>query len=101
MQKQRKIFKKYILTGFPGSISGKEPVCQCRRHKRSRFDPWVVKIPWRRKWQPLQYAFLENPMEQGAWCAIVHGFAKSWTLPKRLSVHKKKLFCTTIDIHPS
>ena len=22
---------------------------KCRRH---RFDPWVEKIPWRRKWQP-------------------------------------------------
>ena len=22
---------------------------QCRRH---RFDPWVRRIPWRRKWQP-------------------------------------------------
>ena len=29
--------------------SDKEPSCQCRRH---RFDPWVRKIPWRRKWQP-------------------------------------------------
>ena len=33
-------------------LSGKEPVCQCRRHKRCRFDPWVRKIPWRRVWQP-------------------------------------------------
>ena len=24
---------------------------QCRRHKRCGFDPWVGKIPWRRKWQ--------------------------------------------------
>ena len=31
---------------------GKEPACQCRRHKRPRFDPWVGKIPWRRAWQP-------------------------------------------------
>ena len=23
----------------------------CRRHKRHGFDPWVGKIPWRRKWQ--------------------------------------------------
>ena len=21
-------------------------------HKRHRFDPWVGKIPWSRKWQP-------------------------------------------------
>ena len=32
--------------------SGKESVCQCRRHKRFGFNPWVGKIPWRRKWQP-------------------------------------------------
>ena len=33
---------------FPGGSSGKEPACQCRRHKRHRFDPWVRNIPWRR-----------------------------------------------------
>ena len=38
------------LQSFPAS--GKEPACQFRRHKRRRFDPWVGKIPWRRKWQP-------------------------------------------------
>ena len=27
----------------------KESTCQCRRHG---FNPWVRKIPWRRKWQP-------------------------------------------------
>ena len=25
---------------------------QCRRHERQRLDPWVGKIPWRRKGQP-------------------------------------------------
>ena len=28
-----------------GGANGKEPNCQCRRHKRRRFDPWVRKIP--------------------------------------------------------
>ena len=37
---------------IPGGTSGKELACQCRRHKSCRFDPWVGKIPWRRKWQP-------------------------------------------------
>ena len=35
--------------GFPGSASGKEPTCQCRRHW---FNPWVRKIPWRWARQP-------------------------------------------------
>ena len=34
--------------GFPGSVSGKEPACQCKRHKRRGFDPLVGKIPWRK-----------------------------------------------------
>ena len=40
------------MHGFPGGASGKEPTCQVRRHKRCGFDPWVGKIPWKRKWQP-------------------------------------------------
>ena len=34
---------------LPRWISSKESTCQCRRHK---FDPWVRKVPCRRKWQP-------------------------------------------------
>ena len=41
----------FFLRGFPGGASGKEPTCQCRRHKRPGFDPWLGKIPWSRKWQ--------------------------------------------------
>ena len=33
-------------------LRGKESPCQCRRLRRRRFDLWVGKIPWRRKWQP-------------------------------------------------
>ena len=38
--------------GFSGGASGKEPACQCRRHKRCWYDSWVRKILWRRTWQP-------------------------------------------------
>ena len=34
---------------FPWWLSGKESTGQCRR---PGFNPWVRKIPWRRKWQP-------------------------------------------------
>ena len=30
-----------------------ESDCQCRRRRRCGFDPWVGKIAWSRKWQPL------------------------------------------------
>ena len=38
----------FMWLGFPG-CSGKELACQCRT---CRFDPWVLKIPWRSKWPP-------------------------------------------------
>ena len=37
---------------LPRWLSGKESACQCRRRWRHQFDPWIGKIPWRRKWQP-------------------------------------------------
>ena len=40
---------------------------------RPGFDPWVGKIPWRRKWQPTPVSCLENPMDGGAWRGPVHG----------------------------
>ena len=59
-------------TDSPGGPSGSEPICQCRRHKRCWFDPWVGKICWRRACNPLQYSCLDNPMDKGAWQAMVH-----------------------------
>ena len=73
--------------GFPDSASSKEPTCQCRRHKRCRLDPWVGKIPCRRKRQPTSVFLLGNPMNRGAWESTVHRVAKSWTRLKRLSLH--------------
>ena len=35
--------------GLPKWLSGKESTCQCRR---LRFNPWIRKIPWKRKWLP-------------------------------------------------
>ena len=68
--------------GFPGGTSGKEPACQFRRHDRHEFDPWVRRIPWRRRWfpgNPFQYSRLENPVDRGAWEATVHGVTESQT----------------------
>ena len=39
-----------FITGVPRQLSGKESTCQCRR---CGFNPWVGKILWRRKWQPI------------------------------------------------
>ena len=51
-----KVFPSLNMFYFKGFItlqtqwlSGTESACQCRKPE---FDPWVGKIPWRRKWQP-------------------------------------------------
>ena len=39
----------YINDRLPCGSDSKEPACQRRR---PGFNPWVSKIPWRKKWQP-------------------------------------------------
>ena len=48
---KRESSREYLIKrmGLPWWRSGKESACQCRRRG---FDPWVRKIPRRRKWQP-------------------------------------------------
>ena len=65
-----------------GDTSGKEPTCQCRRH---RFDPGSGKSPGVGNGNVLQYSCQENSMEKGTQQAAVHGVAKSWT-HERISV---------------
>ena len=57
--------------GFPGGASGKEPACQCRRHKRRGFDPWVRKIPLEEgvTTHSSILAWRIHPMDRGAWRA--------------------------------
>ena len=62
-----------VLRVFLSSSDGERIHLQCRR---PGFDPWVVKMPWRRKWQPTPGSCLGNPMDSGAWWATVHGLAK-------------------------
>jgi len=50
-----------LFLWLPRWLRGKESACQCRRF---RFDPWVGKIPWRRKWQPTPVFLTEKSREQ-------------------------------------
>ena len=91
---------------IPGAASGKEPACQCRKYKRCKFDPWVGRSPrggnckgkastcnagdsglipkvgsspGEGNGNPLQYSYLEKPMDRGPWWATVHRVIKSQT----------------------
>ena len=44
--------KSRAIWGLPRWCSGKGSACQFRRRKKHRFNPWVRKIPWSRKWLP-------------------------------------------------
>ena len=50
-----------IVKGIPGWLHSKEPTCQCRRYRRHRFNHWVGKIPWRRKWISISKFLLGKP----------------------------------------
>ena len=59
--------------GLPWSLSSKESAFQ-----------WDWSLDWEDSpgegnGNPLQHSCLGNPMDRGAWWAIVHGVAKSWT----------------------
>ena len=66
---------KSLIQTLPEWFRRKESACQCGRCRRVRFDPWVGKIPWRRKWQPTPVSV--PGMDREAWRAIILGVAKS------------------------
>ena len=68
--------KVTCLLGLPGSTSGKEPACQCRRWKRQGFNPWVGKILWRRALQPTPIFLPEESYELRSLRGTVHRVAE-------------------------
>ena len=47
--------------------------------QETQVQPWIRKIPWRRKWQPIPVFLPGEFMGRGTWPATVHGVTKSWT----------------------
>ena len=69
----------YCHLGLPRWLSGKESACQCRR---LRFDPWVVKICWRRNWQSTPIFLPGESHEQRSLAGYsLRGSQKSQTRP--------------------
>ena len=83
--------------GFPGSSRGKELASAGDRRKRWGFNPWVGKSPGRSNGNPLQYSFLEDPMDTGAWRAMVHRVAKSRTRQRQLNTEHTCVFVYDLD----
>ena len=51
--------------------------------------PGLGRSPGEGNGNPLQYSFLGNPMDRGAWRATVHGVAKESDMTEQLSTHKE------------
>ena len=61
---------------FPGDSVVKNPLANA---EVLGSVPGVGRSPGEGHGNPLQYPYLENPMDRGAWWATAHGVAKSWT----------------------
>ena len=88
---------------LPWGLSGKESACQRRRH---RFDPWVRKIPWRRKWQPAPVSLPGKFHRQRRLVRyIVHGVTKQsdmawWLNNKQITVAVMPVFiCEKLSMY--
>ena len=73
-QKLNVVSSMQSLMGFPGSWDSKEFACSAGD---AGWIPGSGRSPGEGNGYPLQYSCLENPMDEGAWRAIVHGVAKS------------------------
>ena len=64
----RSISQLLFFLKLPWWLRGWSACLQC---VKPWFDPWIGKIPWRRKRQPTPVLLLRNPMEGGAWCRLL------------------------------
>ena len=73
--------------GFQGNSDGKESACNAGEAGVVGSIPRSGRSPGGGHGNPLQYSCLENPMDKGAWWAVVHRVTKSWTQLKQLRMH--------------
>ena len=70
--------------GFPGGSVVKNPPTNA---EDMGSIPGSGRSPGDENGNPLQYSCLDNSMDRGAWCAKVHGVAKSRTCLRDLHFH--------------
>jgi len=79
------------MSRFPG---GSDDKASAHNAQDPGSIPGLGRSPGEGNGNPLQYSCLENPMDEGAWWATVHGVTKSWTrLSHFTSLHYRVLEC--------
>ena len=71
-----------LIKGFPVVVVVKNPPANARDITDAGWFPGSGKSPGGWHGKPLQYSFLQNPMNRKTWWATVHRVAKSQTLLK-------------------
>ena len=71
--------------------------------RKPGFDPGLGRSPGEGNGNPLQYSYLENPMDRGAWQATVHRVAKSRTRLSNFthSTHSLTQVLESLEASPS
>ena len=73
LRKDDIVFGFSLLVNFPGGSEVKESACNAGDLGSI---PGSGRSPGEGNGYPLQYCCLENPMDEGAWWATVHGVLK-------------------------
>ena len=64
---------------FQAVLKVKTPLANAGDLREAGSIPELARYPGEGRGDPLQYSSLENPVDRGAWWAIVPGVAMSWT----------------------
>ena len=78
-------FQLCIWLAFPGGSMVKNPPASAGDIRDTGSIPGLGRFPGEGNGNPLQYSCLGNPMDRGAWWAVVHGVAKESDLTQQLS----------------
>ena len=79
--------------GFSSGSMVKESDCQCRIRRRLGFDPWVGKIPRRKKWQPTP-VFLPGKSHGQRGLVSYSPWGRKRARPNRATEHKHPIIQT-------
>ena len=78
--------------GLPWCLSSKESACKAGDRGDTGSISWWGRSPGGKHGIPLWYSCQQNPMDRGAWQAIVHEVAKRRIQLKGLSTHTIYIF---------
>ena len=81
----------HVMRGLPCWLSDEESICSSGD---AGYIPGSGRCPGGGNGNPLQYSCLENPMDGGAWWAIIHGVGRNEQL-STYSCHAKSIRITT------